>query len=136
MEENKVRERSSSLIVIIDGNASNCNDVAFKLVRTALDGDPDPHIVNIIEKRIKENTRSLFYPDLHIKRIALLSDVPTNRSNLTDYVIRELADDALQTKSEKERERRQKYIIAAVGAGGTLVSTLAGILATYFSSKG
>ena len=132
--EVQTRSRSSSITIIeIE------HPIDFKLVRNVLNGNTDPHVVKIIGKRLQKNKDGILYPNLPEIRSHLPGDSQsyegTRQDNLVEYVIHELTDDNAKIHLDKQRERRQKYIIAVIGATTTLLSTATAALTAYFIEK-
>lgn len=128
MEE--MRERSSSITITID----NHNPIAYQLVRTALNGNTDDYVISLIEKCLNKNKPAIIYPDLPDRR-DMLKLAPQlydqhNRDYVIQYVINELTDHNTEIE---QTDRRQKYIIAAIGAGTTAISSVAAFLAAYYT---
>jgi len=112
--------------------------MAYKLVHSALNGNSDPHVIELIDRCLNKNKKGLLYPDLPDKRdlLKLAPDLyeQHNRDYVLNYLINELTDNNAHVRQDKKNERKQKYVIAAIGATTTIISTASALL-IYFLEK-
>jgi len=134
------RPRSSSVTITIENpQLQERHPIAYELVHTAMNGNADPNVINLIGKRLKKNKGCIIYPELADKRdllkLAPQSYDKHNREYILTYVINELTDSSIKERLEKKKERRQKYIIAAAGATTTIISTIVAAITTHYIEK-
>jgi len=135
------RERSTSVTIIIKPIGDQLearHPVAFKIIQDAFSDTIDQHLVEFIGKRIERNPDGILYPDLRRRRNDIKSSlssraVDNSKEELYSYLVQELRDGIEYTKKQKKGERRQKYIIATIGAITTLCASTISTLLTYYT---
>jgi hypothetical protein len=140
-QDHTTRERSTSVTIIIKpigGQLAARHPVAFKIIQDAFSDTIDQHLVEFISKRIERNPDGILYPDLrklrnNIKSLYPLRSEDRSKEELYSYLVQELRDGIEHTKKQKRAERKQKYIIAAIGAVTTLCASTISTLLTYYT---
>lgn len=129
---------STTITIDIENLQENSTEKAKQIVAMAL-GRHEPHLQNIIDHRLRHNSRTVLYPDLPKRRNQLLDlakdSSPQTKDMVLRYVIHELTDSHEKQLTKKKRERRQKYVIATLGVVSTIVTSASSALAAYFAGR-
>ena len=114
----------------------NVYSTANSLIKEAMNGYTDDHMVKFFGRKLEKNPPSSLYPNLQSERSMLtIMSAPQSqeaRDLLLDYLVRELVDSHEYQAREKHKERRQKYVISCLGLVSTILTGATAVLVTYF----
>jgi len=131
------RPRASSITIVV--NPDEGYNATYQLVKKALNGDTDNHVVSALNNVLTLNRSGVIYPDLQERRAAFpaLAEATTteSRDTLIRYIIHELVDSKKRDELEQASQKRQKYIVAIIGAITTLVTSASATIATYYATR-
>jgi len=135
------KPRSHSITITIQDQTDTVyaqNPIAYQMVKLALNGETDRHVVELIGRFMDNNRNGVLYRDLKAERTILgqINDDKSQeaRDNLVRYIIHEMTDNLHQESINSKHQQRQKYIIALIGAGSTIVTSVITAVLMYFSS--